>query len=1065
MVFFFSHEALGQEIYEFNYAGTQESLELPAGKYKLEVWGAQGGYAYPDAPGGKGGYSVGSVEFTEAQTIQIFVGESGAPYGDGSFNGGGMAGANYGAEGGGATDIRVSPYGLNDRIIVAGGGGGATFGSFPLAGGQGGGLSGEAGQSGYSFNAGQGGTQNSGGAAGCCYETTANGSFGQGAGTGSYHNAGGGGGWYGGGSGAGHAGAGGGSGYVGSLLESEIIAGNGSMPDPYTPGETISGKQGNGYARITQLYEIIALEINNATCSNTEDGSIQILVSGGTPPYSFAWSNGVLNTSENNTHEISALPPGSYTITVTDADGNETTATYNLGPDPLELSVEITEASSCNENSDGTATALVSGGTTPYNLAWNTGEETQSISNLAVGSYSVTVSDANECTTLEESVIVSSFDDEAPVAFAQNIDIYLDATGSVTITGEDVNNGSTDNCGIFNMTLSQTEFTCEDLNGDPTQINFTVTDYSGNSSEADAFVTVLDTVSPKASARDLIVELNQSGFAEISINEVDNGSSDNCSIAAMEINQTNFSCEDLGQNDLTLTVVDQAGNEDQTSFTVYVMDDLEPMAPDTIFSELYLNEDGLTYFNSESILAQASDNCGLNAIVAVSEGGYQNIDGLDFSCSDAGEVQGMLYVQDYSENVTDFVINLDIIDTIKPALNLDFIEIEIAGDGYATISEDALLPYASDNCGISELLIEHEPLSCDLIGQLQSATITLTDIHGNVQEKTIDVSITDNLAPEISVQNVELALDGEGTAVLDISEIEISIAENCSVGEILLAEKNYSCLNLGVNTNSVTAYDIYGNSSTVEFNVTVVDNKAPIINGPDSMILCAGEPINYEEFSAIDNCFANLHVVDGPANGEIVEQGNYMVELQAEDAGSNIKSHYLSLRVLPQPRVNLGPDIKVAEGDVVTLTAGFDPEYSYSWSTGQTTPSITFTAVEDMLVSVDVSSPEGCMTSDDIFINVIEPLDVSENEILGSAILYPNPTNGLLNASFNLSQDIGRLNVTIHDISGKMVQQAQFIELMDGQVIALDLTNLSDGVYLLKMESETLNQTHRIVKN
>ncbi|NOQ74088.1 MAG: T9SS type A sorting domain-containing protein [Crocinitomix sp.] len=214
----------------FDYTGGVQTYTVPIGvtSIQLEAWGAQGGTGTfgeitPDP--GLGGYSVGSLEVTPGDVLNIYVGGAGESSGPGGYNGGGQAGTDYGAAGGGASDVRSSPYTLTDRVIVGAGGGGAAFGSTPSNGGHGGALIGLTGEDGDSFVGGGGGTQVAGGAAGCCYGAATGGLFGIGGGPGDYHNAGGGGGWYGGGSGAGQAGAGGGSSYIFGLIDGETTAG------------------------------------------------------------------------------------------------------------------------------------------------------------------------------------------------------------------------------------------------------------------------------------------------------------------------------------------------------------------------------------------------------------------------------------------------------------------------------------------------------------------------------------------------------------------------------------------------------------------------------------------------------------------------------------------------------------------------------------------------------------------------------------------------------------------------------------------------------------------------
>lgn len=130
----------------FNYTGSVQTWTVPAvvTSITIDVQGAAGGDATAcyAMSGGYGARVTGSISVTPGQVLQIYVGGkgqdatnsgcSGGSPGAGGWNGGGDGGNNAypGAGGGGASDIRIAPYGLADRLVVAGGGGGAGIGSF-----------------------------------------------------------------------------------------------------------------------------------------------------------------------------------------------------------------------------------------------------------------------------------------------------------------------------------------------------------------------------------------------------------------------------------------------------------------------------------------------------------------------------------------------------------------------------------------------------------------------------------------------------------------------------------------------------------------------------------------------------------------------------------------------------------------------------------------------------------------------------------------------------------------------------------------------------------------------
>ena len=120
------------DILNYAYTGAVQSVTLPKGVYKLEVWGAQGGYRSSSSYGGKGGYSVGTIALTKETNVYVYVGGAGGSSANGNaaggFNGGGQGYASSSSEpgngGGGASDIRILANSLYNRVIVAGGGGG-----------------------------------------------------------------------------------------------------------------------------------------------------------------------------------------------------------------------------------------------------------------------------------------------------------------------------------------------------------------------------------------------------------------------------------------------------------------------------------------------------------------------------------------------------------------------------------------------------------------------------------------------------------------------------------------------------------------------------------------------------------------------------------------------------------------------------------------------------------------------------------------------------------------------------------------------------------------------------
>lgn len=148
---------------------------------------------------------------------------------------------------------------------------------------------------------------------------------------------------------------------------------------------------------IVECIKITAGSINlnvqatNLTCPNVNTGQVQATVTGGAPPYTFQWSNGLQGPV------ISNLAAGTYTVTVTDTRGCSVTATATVtSPPPLIAAITPTNPT-CTGLNNGSVTATATGGTPPYTYQWNNGALGPTRNNLGPGTYTVTVRDLNNC--------------------------------------------------------------------------------------------------------------------------------------------------------------------------------------------------------------------------------------------------------------------------------------------------------------------------------------------------------------------------------------------------------------------------------------------------------------------------------------------------------------------------------------------------------------------------------------------------------------------------------------------------------------------------------------------
>ncbi|MCG8329757.1 MAG: T9SS type A sorting domain-containing protein [Chitinophagales bacterium] len=174
----------------------------------------------------------------------------------------------------------------------------------------------------------------------------------------------------------------------------------------------------------------------------------------------------------------------------------------------------------------------------------------------------------NKTTSCTFNVIVN--DSQAPNMVCNNFNLEL-TSASMTITPEQVDGGSTDNCGISNLSLDNNTFTCSAL-GAQTLV-LTGTDAAGNSSSCNATITVMDNIPPVPICKTTTVEIQSGGT--YTLQEADvydaNASTDNCSITNVSFTSSTYDCDDKGQSfTVGVVVTDMGGNTANCNASVYV---------------------------------------------------------------------------------------------------------------------------------------------------------------------------------------------------------------------------------------------------------------------------------------------------------------------------------------------------------------------------------------------------------------------------------------------------------------------------------------------------------------
>jgi len=268
------------------------------------------------------------------------------------------------------------------------------------------------------------------------------------------------------------------------------------------------------------------------------------------------------------------------TLTVNDGNGNTATCTTNAIVADNIAPTMICRNVTLNLNANGQATLTVpavnNGSFDNCTIVTLSLSQTNfTCANL--GNNTVTLTGTDQSGNIGQCTATITIRDLiAPVARCKNTIANLNANGSVTVLPSAINNGSTDNC-TFTLSLTPNTFLCSNIGVNT--VTLRATDGSGNTGTCTATVTVRDVTAPTILCKPATIFLDIVGKAVLSPSQVDNGSTDNCSIVTRTLSKTQFNCSEIGPpQNVFLTAVDASGNSSMCTAQVTVIDNMAPTA-------------------------------------------------------------------------------------------------------------------------------------------------------------------------------------------------------------------------------------------------------------------------------------------------------------------------------------------------------------------------------------------------------------------------------------------------------------------------------------------------------
>lgn len=471
-------------------------------------------------------------------------------------------------------------------------------------------------------------------------------------------------------------------------------------------------------------------------------------------------------------------------------------------------------------------------------------------SNLGSQSVTVTVTDESDNSgTCSTTVIIEEQDD--PNCLAMNITVFLDGTGMVTITGEDVDGGSTAGCDtIVDYSVTPDFFACNDAQNNPNMVTLTVTDNNGDSSSCTAMVTVLDTISPTITCEaDFTVSLDGNGAAVITEGQIIADSGDNCGGFTDGINVFNFTCADKGDNIVTATVTDASGNSATCTTTVTVEDNTAPFC--TLMPDLEFIPDVTISF--PMVIDTFTDNCAIGSGMMIGD--------TIFTCDDIGFQTITAMVSDTCGNTSTCETMIEIVDDSTPTCITQDITVSLNISGQYLLTPEEVDDGSSAACGASTTLeVDPNIFDCDDIGD-EVVTLTVTSSGGISTQCTATVTIVDDMAPTIVCPGDETV-----PCETDLSDLSIfgiaTVMDNCAANVSLIANNVFdvNACNVGTVERTFIATDDDGNSSSCTQIITISPPNNPITEmditwpvTPFDAGDCIADPLNIDSgFPVVD---------------------------------------------------------------------------------------------------------------------------------------------------------------------------------------------------------------------
>ena len=508
-----------------------------------------------------------------------------------------------------------------------------------------------------------------------------------------------------------------------------------------------------------------------------------------------------------------------------------------------------------------------------------------------------------------------------PEAVCQDITVQLDANGNATITGADVDGGSSDAFGIASLSVNPSSFDCSNIGTNT--VTLTVMDNNNNISTCQATVTVEDVMAPVITCPANISTLSVDGSPLVLMVGTATAT-DNCDTPTVDFERSDnpaLGLDDpfpVGTTTIMWTAMDASGNPAMCTQSITV--NFIPSMSNDIISFSAPGQVGGSNINAvnhtvDAVVAFPTDITNLAPTFGVSPFAMISPDtgvAQDFT----NPVIYTVTAQDGTPQPWSVSITVEP-DNTPPDLSCPA-DIIVGNDpGECTAAVSFMASFSDDRPGVTASA--DWPSGSDFPLGTTVVTVTATDAAGNSAQCQFNVTVNDTEDPVLNIPGDINVNSDPGTCSTDVDFL-VDFTDNCPGGNLDFDIPSGSSFPVGTTLVTATATDAAGNTAQSSFNVNVVDNEAPVITCPADITvnndpgLCEAV-VNFAP-TATDNC-PGVTVAADFMSGGVFPVGTTLVTATATDASGNTASCTFNVTVIDtEPPVVVCPPDQMETGDI-----------------------------------------------------------------------------------------------------------------------------------------------------